>query len=66
MLPFARFLIRRGFAVLGYDKRGVGGSTGDWHTATYQDLAGDVVAAFDYLKTRPDIDPAHIGFLGWS
>ena len=66
MLPFARFLVRRGFAVLGYDKRGVGGSTGDWHTATYQDLAGDVVAAFDYLKTRPDIDHTRIGLLGWS
>ena len=28
VLPFARFLVRRGMAVLGYDKRGVGGSTG--------------------------------------
>ena len=27
MLPFARFLIRRGMAILTYDKRGVGGST---------------------------------------
>src|SRR5882762_7444349 len=25
MLPWARFLIRRGMVVLGYDKRGVGG-----------------------------------------
>ena len=33
ILPFARFLVRRGMAVLGYDKRGVGGSTGDWQTA---------------------------------
>src|SRR2546423_1765679 len=66
MLPFARFLIRRGFAVLGYDKRGVGGSTGDWHTASFADLASDVVAAFEYLKTRSDIDPASIGLLRWS
>jgi hypothetical protein len=29
MIPFARFLVRRGMAVLGYDKRGVGGSMGD-------------------------------------
>ena len=43
-------------AVLGYDKRGVGGSTGDWNTASFEDLAGDVVAAFEYLKTRSDID----------
>ena len=42
--------------MLGYDKRGVGGSTGDWNKASFDDLAGDVVAAFDYLKTRSDID----------
>src|SRR5215472_3185078 len=66
MLPFARFLIRHGVAVLGYDKRGVGGSTGDWNTASFDDLAGDVVAAFDYLRTRNDIDRSQIGLLGWS
>jgi hypothetical protein len=52
LLPFARFLIRRGIAVLGYDKRGVGGSTGDWRTASFDDLASDAVAAFEYLKRR--------------
>ena len=66
MLPFARFLIRRGMAVLGYDKRGVGESTGDWNTASFDDLAGDVVAAFKYLKTRRDIDASQIGLLGIS
>jgi pimeloyl-ACP methyl ester carboxylesterase len=66
ILPFARFLIRHGVAVLGYDKRGVGESTGDWNTATYEDLAGDAVAAVAYLKTRPDIDAAQIGLLGIS
>ena len=66
MLPFARFLIRHGIAVLGYDKRGVGGSTGDWRTASFDDLAGDVVAAFEYLKTRNDVDPTQIGLLGVS
>ena len=66
LLPFARFLIRRGVAVLGYDKRGVGGSTGDWNKASFDDLAGDVVAAFEYLKTRSDIQAGRIGVLGWS
>jgi uncharacterized protein len=66
ILPFARFLIRRGMAVLGYDKRGVGGSTGDWKTASFDDLAGDVVAAFNYLKGRRDIDARQIGLLGIS
>lgn len=66
MLPWARFLIRHGMAMLGYDKRGVGESTGDWNTASFDDLAGDVVAAFEYLKTRNDIDRTQIGLLGIS
>lgn len=66
LLPFARFLIRHGIAVLGYDKRGVGASTGDWNQASFDDLAGDIVAAFEYLKSRNDIRRAEIGMLGWS
>jgi uncharacterized protein len=66
VLPFARFLIRRGMAVLGYDKRGVGDSTGDWTVASFEDLASDVLAAVEYLKTRSDIDHAQIGLLGIS
>jgi len=66
VLPWSRFLIRRGLAVFGYDKRGVGGSTGDWNTASFDDLAGDVVAAVQSLKTRSDIDPTQIGLLGVS
>jgi len=66
ILPWARFLIRRGIAVLGYDKRGVGGSTGDWNTASFDDLAGDVVAAVEYLHARRDIERTKIGILGVS
>lgn len=66
VLPFARFLVRQGLAVFAYDKRGVGGSTGDWNTASFEDLAGDVVAAFSYLKTRRDIDARQVGLLGHS
>jgi len=66
LLPYARFLIRHGMAVMGYDKRGVGGSTGDWNKSSFDDLAGYVVAAFEYLKTRSDIQSGQIGMLGWS
>jgi uncharacterized protein len=66
VLPLARFLVSRGMAVLSYDKRGVGSSSGDWTRASFDDLAGDVVAAFEYLKTRADIDGRQIGLLGWS
>jgi hypothetical protein len=64
MVPWARFVIRHGIAVLGYDKRGVGESTGDWNAATYEDLAGDVAAGVEYLRTRGDIDAAQIGLAG--
>jgi uncharacterized protein len=66
ILPFARPLIRHGMAVLTYDKRGVGGSTGDWKAASFGDLASDAAAAFEYLKTRDDIDGRQIGLLGVS
>src|SRR5258708_30407592 len=45
---------------------GVGGSTGDWNKASFEDLAGDAASAFRYLKTRADIDPKRIGLLGIS
>jgi pimeloyl-ACP methyl ester carboxylesterase len=66
ILPWARFLIRRGVSVFGYDKRGVGESAGDWNVASFDDLASDVAAAFEYLKTRRDIDPEQIGVIGVS
>ena len=66
ILPFARFLVRRGIAILGYDKRGVGKSGGDWNRASMEDLAGDAVAAFRYLSARGDIDGTQIGLLGVS
>src|SRR5947209_2089026 len=39
---------------------------GDWKTAAFDELAGDVVAAFAYLQTRSDIDHAQIGLIGVS
>ncbi len=65
-LVLADYLTRRGLAVLRFDDRGVGASTGDFSTATSEDFAGDVRAGIAYLKTRPDIDPAKIGLVGHS
>jgi uncharacterized protein len=61
-----QLLVRRGVAVLTYDKRGMGESTGNWESASFTDLADDAVAGADFLKTRPDIDPEGIGFWGLS
>jgi hypothetical protein len=57
---------RNGIAVLRYDDRGVGGSTGNTSTSTTSDFANDVVAAVKYLQTRSDINPAQIGLCGHS
>ena len=59
-------LTRAGVAVLRYDDRGVGQSTGTFSTATTQDFASDAAAAIGYLRTRPEVDPEQIGLLGHS
>lgn len=55
-----------GIAVLRYDDRGVGGSTGDLSAATTDDLADDALAGVALLAGRPEVDPAAIGLLGHS
>jgi pimeloyl-ACP methyl ester carboxylesterase len=57
---------RLGIAVLSFDKRGAGESTGNWKSAPFTDLAGDVLAGVAMLKARADIDPARIGLDGSS
>lgn len=62
----AEHLADAGVAVLRYDDRGVGESTGDFQSATSEDFAEDVEAAVAYLRTRPEIDPQRVGLLGHS
>lgn len=64
-LVLADHLTRNGFAVLRYDKRGVGKSGGA-RGATTVELATDALAAFEYLKTRPDVRRGQIGMIGHS
>jgi pimeloyl-ACP methyl ester carboxylesterase len=67
--PFAviaDFLSRNGYAILRYDDRGFGKSSGDFGSATSEDFSYDAEAALDYLKTRREIEPRRIGFLGHS
>lgn len=65
-LVLADELNRRGVAVLRYDKRGVGESSGDFQSATTADFASDAEAAFRYLSARPDVDPKRVGLIGHS
>src|SRR5688500_2445273 len=59
-------LANRGIAALIFDKRGVGGSSGDWRRATLEDLAADGAAAIARLRHEPRIDPRRIGLHGHS
>jgi len=61
----AYLLAENGIAGLIYDKRGVGESTGD-SVSTLHELAGDAVAAVQFLQGRSDIDPTRIGVGGFS
>lgn len=65
-LVLADHLTRIGIAVLRYDDRGVGQSTGNIATATTQDFADDAEGAVRYLATLPAIDPEAIGIIGHS
>jgi fermentation-respiration switch protein FrsA (DUF1100 family) len=65
-LVLADHLTRKGIAVLTFDKRGIGKSTGDFASGTMEDFTGDTEAALAYLNTRKEIDPKKIGLISHS
>jgi alpha/beta superfamily hydrolase len=66
----AHYMISRGFAVLNYDKRGVGDSEGVYQEAAspsnLQKIAEDAIAGAEYLASRSEIDTKRIGLIGGS
>jgi pimeloyl-ACP methyl ester carboxylesterase len=67
--PFAvmaDYFVKHGIATLRFDQRGAGGSTGNYDSATIGNLANDVHAALEYLRSRKDIDSVAIGLLGYG
>lgn len=65
-LVLADHLSRQGIAVLRYDKRGIGKSTGVYKGATSFDFASDAAAAVQFLRGRPEAATRHIGVVGHS
>ena len=68
-----RSLVQHGFAVLAYDKRGAGASSGEYLRQSgysadtlLRRLATDAAAAFDQLAADPDVDSSRLGFFGAS
>ena len=65
-LVLSDYLTRNGIAVLRYDDRGTGESSGNYNTAGIDDFASDAVAALEYLATRKDVNPQKTGIIGHS
>lgn len=65
-LVLADHLNRKGIAVLRYDKRGIGKSTGSYKDATTFDFASDAEAAVHFLRHRPEVATRQIGIVGHS
>lgn len=67
LLVLADHLTRQGFAVLRYDKRGVGLTGGAAYPAsTTEDYAADALAAVRFLKMQPQVNSQQVGVLGHS
>jgi len=65
-LVLSDYLTQRGIAVLRYDDRGAGESEGDFASSTTYDFANDALAAVEYLKNRPEVNPDKVGVIGHS
>jgi pimeloyl-ACP methyl ester carboxylesterase len=65
-LIIADRLTRDGIAVLRYDDRGFGKSTGQFAKAVTADFAVDAAAGVAFLRKRGDIDRARVGLIGHS
>jgi dipeptidyl aminopeptidase/acylaminoacyl peptidase len=73
LTPFwqiAQYLSERGFVVLRYDKRGVGGnnsiSSNVWGNTTVNDLIHDAEKALNVLIQQPEVDSKRISLIGHS
>jgi uncharacterized protein len=67
----SQYLSERGFAVLRYDKRGVGANsqiidTNIWGNVTFQDLKHDAETALSILTQQSEVDPNKITLIGHS
>jgi alpha/beta superfamily hydrolase len=65
-LVLSDYLTRNNIAVLRYDDKDFGESTGVFSKATTADFAQDVLSPVSYLKSRKDITANQIGLIGHS
>jgi uncharacterized protein len=71
LFQIAQYLSERGFAVLRYDKRGIGANisildSNVWGNATFNYLKQDAEKALDVLIRQPEVDDNKITLIGHS
>ncbi|MNW27919.1 Alpha/beta hydrolase family protein [compost metagenome] len=64
--PLWEKLASLGYASLSLDKRGVGGSEGDWLNQSMEDRVQEARQALAWARTQPMIDPDNMGVWGAS
>lgn len=62
----ADYLSQKGYAVLRYDDRGVGASTGDFDQGTTYDFVEDADAALAFVRAQPELKKLKVGVIGHS
>ncbi len=63
---WGEYFATKGYVAITYDKRGNGGSTGDWRTVGFGERADDVLALVRWLRRQPEVDPNRIGLFAVS
>lgn len=66
MLRLAHALHRAGFHILMLDHRNHGESADGGAVTFGLQESNDILGAIDYLQTRPDVDTAHVGVVGFG
>lgn len=63
---WTNLFLSRGWAVVVFDKRGSGKSTGDWHDADFVTLAGDVHAVLKWTRAQRELAGLKVALWGAS
>jgi pimeloyl-ACP methyl ester carboxylesterase len=63
---WTNFFLSRGWAVVVYDKRGSGQSTGDWHEANFVALADDARGVLRWARAQDELRSLKFGLWGAS
>jgi uncharacterized protein len=63
---WTNFFVSRGWAVVVFDKRGSGSSSGDWHDANFVTLADDVRKVLSWTRNQKELTGLKIGLWGAS